>query len=224
MFLWEWSECPSSPCVAKKKKTWWQLASRCCSNRARPWHASELVSVLVGLRTYQHSRTSESITLLNSLNEVNYVPVCIVVYSSVRIPVLLTWRRNISLCHNVVHALKLASFYTLADSLERGIEPSYSVQFEDFYRMAAGPLAAEKRLLSVGLNIVHVRNNDGSALISGPPVKYLFASLIFSMWRNFACDVRLFHVLRIRRQTNYKCSSKQDRMSVSIVVRNANIS
>ena len=36
------------------KKNWWQLASRCCWNRARPWHASELVSVLVGLRTYQH--------------------------------------------------------------------------------------------------------------------------------------------------------------------------
>jgi len=31
-----------------------QLASRCCWNRARPWHASELVSFLVGLRTYQH--------------------------------------------------------------------------------------------------------------------------------------------------------------------------
>ena len=34
---------------------WWQLASRCCWNRARPWYASELVSFLVGLRTYQHS-------------------------------------------------------------------------------------------------------------------------------------------------------------------------
>jgi len=38
----------------RKKKTWWQLASQCCWNRARPWHASELVSFLVGLRTYQH--------------------------------------------------------------------------------------------------------------------------------------------------------------------------
>ena len=37
-----------------EKKTWWQLASRCCWNRTRPWHASELVSFLVGLRTYQH--------------------------------------------------------------------------------------------------------------------------------------------------------------------------
>ena len=36
-----------------KKKTWGQLASRCCWNRARPLHASELVSFLVGLRTYQ---------------------------------------------------------------------------------------------------------------------------------------------------------------------------
>ena len=31
----------------------WQLASRCCWNRARPWHASELLSFWVGLRTYQ---------------------------------------------------------------------------------------------------------------------------------------------------------------------------
>jgi len=36
-------------------KTWWELASRCCWNRARPWHASGLVSFLVGLMTYQHS-------------------------------------------------------------------------------------------------------------------------------------------------------------------------
>jgi len=41
----------------QKKKTWWQLASRCCWNRARPWHVSELVSFLVGLRTYQHPGT-----------------------------------------------------------------------------------------------------------------------------------------------------------------------
>ena len=37
-----------------KKKTSWQFASRCCWNRARPSHASEHVSFLVGLRTYQH--------------------------------------------------------------------------------------------------------------------------------------------------------------------------
>ena len=41
----------------KKKKHWWQLASRCCRNRARSWHASELVSFLIGLRTYQHPST-----------------------------------------------------------------------------------------------------------------------------------------------------------------------
>ena len=40
--------------LPSRKTTWWQLASRCCWKRARPWHASELVSVLVGLRTYQH--------------------------------------------------------------------------------------------------------------------------------------------------------------------------
>jgi len=42
----------SAPCLSKK--TWWEHASQCCWNRARPWHASELVSFLVGLRTYQH--------------------------------------------------------------------------------------------------------------------------------------------------------------------------
>ena len=53
MFLSEWHEFPSTPCLAEKKKCW-QLASQCCWNRARPWHASELVSFLVGLRNYQH--------------------------------------------------------------------------------------------------------------------------------------------------------------------------
>ena len=38
---------------------WWQLVSRCCWNRARPWCASEFVSFLVGLRTYQHSGTTK---------------------------------------------------------------------------------------------------------------------------------------------------------------------
>jgi len=56
MFLSEWREFPSAPCLARKKKTWWQLASRYCWNRARPWYASELFSFLVGLRTYQHPR------------------------------------------------------------------------------------------------------------------------------------------------------------------------
>ena len=39
-------------------ETLWQLASRCCWNRARPWHASEPVSFLVGLRTFQHPGVS----------------------------------------------------------------------------------------------------------------------------------------------------------------------
>ena len=52
MFLSEWRKFPSVPCLAGKE-IWWQLASRCCWNRARLWHASELVSFLVGLRTYQ---------------------------------------------------------------------------------------------------------------------------------------------------------------------------
>jgi len=54
MFMLEWREFPSAPCLAGKD-TWWQLASRFCWNRERPWHASEPVSVLIGLRTYQHS-------------------------------------------------------------------------------------------------------------------------------------------------------------------------
>ena len=47
-----WISFGALPC--RKTKTWWQLASRCCWNRARPWHASELVSFLVWLRIYQH--------------------------------------------------------------------------------------------------------------------------------------------------------------------------
>ena len=44
----------------QEKKTLWQLASRCCWNRARPWHASELVSFLVGLRTYHQPGSFET--------------------------------------------------------------------------------------------------------------------------------------------------------------------
>ena len=47
-----WISSGALPC--RKKKTWWQLASRCCWNRTRPLHASEFISFLVGLRTYQH--------------------------------------------------------------------------------------------------------------------------------------------------------------------------
>ena len=47
-----WTSFSALPC--RKKKTWWQLASGCFWNRARPWRAFELVSFLVGLRTYQH--------------------------------------------------------------------------------------------------------------------------------------------------------------------------
>ena len=57
MFLSELRVFPSAPCLARKKKPW-QLASRCCWNRARPWHASDLVSFLVGLRTDQHPGNS----------------------------------------------------------------------------------------------------------------------------------------------------------------------
>ena len=49
-FLWRLA-------LQEKKKTWWRLASRFCWNRARPWRASELVSFLIGLGTYQHPGT-----------------------------------------------------------------------------------------------------------------------------------------------------------------------
>ena len=52
-----WISFGALPC---RGKSWWQLASRCCWNRARPWHASELFSFLVGLRTYQHPCISPS--------------------------------------------------------------------------------------------------------------------------------------------------------------------
>jgi hypothetical protein len=53
MFLLEWLVFPSAPCLTGKE-TWWQIASRCRWNRARPWHASELLSFLVRLRNFQH--------------------------------------------------------------------------------------------------------------------------------------------------------------------------
>ena len=56
-FLSEWREFPSAPCLSGGRgETWWQQASWCW-NRARLWRASELVSFLAGLRTYQHSGT-----------------------------------------------------------------------------------------------------------------------------------------------------------------------
>jgi len=46
MFLSEWPEFLSVSCLARK--TWWQLASRCCWNCARPCHASELFASCLG--------------------------------------------------------------------------------------------------------------------------------------------------------------------------------
>ena len=53
MFLSEWRQFPSAPCLAGRN-AWWQLAYPCCWNRARPWHDFQLVSFLVGIMTYQH--------------------------------------------------------------------------------------------------------------------------------------------------------------------------
>jgi len=55
--LSEWLDLLRRLALQGEKKTWWQLASGCCWNRARPCIASELVSFLVGLRTYQHHGT-----------------------------------------------------------------------------------------------------------------------------------------------------------------------
>jgi len=62
-----WISFGALPC--RKKETWWQFAYRCCWNRRRPWHASELVSFPVGLRTYQHhgNRVSEELILLSKI-------------------------------------------------------------------------------------------------------------------------------------------------------------
>ena len=59
-----WISFDALPCGGKK--TWRQLASRCCWNRARPWHASELVTFLVGLRAYQHRHDDLIVTFRNS--------------------------------------------------------------------------------------------------------------------------------------------------------------
>jgi len=65
LITWLWCSVQSCYChVGVLKKPWWQFASRCCWNRARPWHVSELVSFLVGLRTYQHPGTNEVIPLI----------------------------------------------------------------------------------------------------------------------------------------------------------------
>ena len=78
MFLSEWCEFPSASCLAKKKK--WQLASRCCWNRAK-LHASELVSFVVGLTTYHHPGICR--------------PTCIGVYSTFQDENTLYMRTNI---------------------------------------------------------------------------------------------------------------------------------
>ena len=62
MFLSEWREFPSAPCLAGKE-AWWPLASRFFSNSARPWRASEIVSFLVGLSTYQHPGISLRVSM-----------------------------------------------------------------------------------------------------------------------------------------------------------------
>ena len=70
MFLSEWREFPSAPCLAEKKRLD-DIASRCCWNSVRPWHASQLVSFLVGLRTYQHPSITHRSTFISLSNKIN---------------------------------------------------------------------------------------------------------------------------------------------------------
>ena len=63
-----WISFGALPC---RKKKLWQLASRCCWNRARPWHASELLSFLVGIRTYQQTGRSSLKLILKLLLHVS---------------------------------------------------------------------------------------------------------------------------------------------------------
>ena len=53
--IMSWISFGALPC---RKKSWWQLTSRCWWNGARLWYASEFVFFLVGLRTYQHPGTA----------------------------------------------------------------------------------------------------------------------------------------------------------------------
>jgi len=84
MFLSEWRKFLWAPCLVGKK-TWWELASRCCWNCARPWHASELVSFLVGLRTYQHPGTQPWNTKQQSLFLYNLYIIIIVIITTTAI-------------------------------------------------------------------------------------------------------------------------------------------
>jgi len=54
MFVSQWREFPSAPCLARKKKLDDSSRPHVVEIARVPWRASELVSFLVGLRTYQH--------------------------------------------------------------------------------------------------------------------------------------------------------------------------
>ena len=57
MFLSEWRKFPSAPCLAGKKKLDDRSRLHVVEIARVALHASELVSFLVGLRTYQHPGT-----------------------------------------------------------------------------------------------------------------------------------------------------------------------
>jgi len=65
----EWISFGTLPC---RKKTWLQLMPWCW-NHARPWHASEHVSFLVGPRTYQHPGTWSFLSMVKLIAIVNWI-------------------------------------------------------------------------------------------------------------------------------------------------------
>ena len=100
-----WISFGALPC-RKKKKTWWQLESRCCWNRARPWLSTERVSFLVGLRSYRHPEYKYYIMINNGFffciysklrkrKEANFFYVLLTVHLSIfRAHVLETCRKH----------------------------------------------------------------------------------------------------------------------------------
>jgi len=84
-----WISFGALPC---RKQTWWQLASRCCWNRSRSWHASEVVSFLVGLGTYQHPGTTAAYPISKTeSSEIGTLQI-VDIHADIRKPLLSNWQ------------------------------------------------------------------------------------------------------------------------------------
>jgi len=70
-----WISSCALPCRGKKTRL---LASRCRWNRARPWHASELVSFLAWLRNYQNPGIHRPFINTHTPHTYIYICVCVV--------------------------------------------------------------------------------------------------------------------------------------------------